>query len=113
MQQQQQKRPIVLKKINKVVGADPNKQTLQTPSSGKQIMAFASQPKPDETTIADRLEELARQYDLRLQAIEQTRKMLGDKIKQWQTEQRKIHGSDKNPKAKKSDPICQDFLQYQ
>jgi hypothetical protein len=41
------------------------------------------------------------------------RKVLGDKIKTWQNEQRKIHGTDKNPKAKKSDPICQDFLQYQ
>jgi hypothetical protein len=49
---------------------------------------------------------------LKLATIEQTRKILGDKIKMWQNEQRKLYGADKNPKAKKSDPICQDFLQY-
>jgi hypothetical protein len=52
----------VLKKINKLVGADPSKQTLQTPSSGQQIQAFSSLPKADEVLI-DRQEEISKQYD--------------------------------------------------
>jgi len=46
-------------------------------------------------------------------SLEGKRKVLGDKIKQWKAEQKRIHGADKVPMAKKSDPICKDFLQYQ
>jgi hypothetical protein len=67
----------------------------------------------DEQTYIERQDEIARHYETKLSLIEQTRKTLGDRIKLWQNEQRKILGAEKNPKAKKSDPICQDFLQYQ
>ena len=60
--------------------------------------------------MKEKQDEIKKLYDPRLIALEGKRKVLGDKIKLWQNEQKKIHGSDKVPKAKKSDPICKDFL---